>query len=381
MLVTISDKKLAVDSDNDGLVNYYTADVVTASDYYPFGMQMPGRKFTQANSSYRYGFNGQENSDEIAAGLTTAMYWEYDSRIGRRWNVDPIGKEDESPYMCFSGNPIFFSDLLGNTPQEGGPKPKVQVNLTKKETSGAIALALFAIHANTIAKRNYFSSISTPANKQPLFSQDLFKENPSDVKLFGISKDKASDYAQVYKNYYNHFATIGMWFDGNKVIEELYQAVKLVDPDKQYLFANNFINDWNAGNANWQTLSKTGVTFGNILLMYGGQKLEVGIGVRAPIILAANPQLNLLKIAASRVGGTAAVGKFLGWGGKSIILKSAEQFTKEGLLKAGYTKEILIDIAKGLRQQATKTLKTNGTLNPVSVTRAEQVEKIIKLNF
>jgi len=59
VLVTVSDKKIGVDvAPADGIIDYYTADVVTANDYYPFGMQMPGRKFTQANSSYRYGFNG-----------------------------------------------------------------------------------------------------------------------------------------------------------------------------------------------------------------------------------------------------------------------------------------------------------------------------------
>jgi hypothetical protein len=76
-------------------------------------MNMPGRSYS-IGGKYRYGFNGQENSDEIAAGLTTAMYWEYDSRIGRRWNVDPVLKEWESPYACFNGNPIMLSDLLGD---------------------------------------------------------------------------------------------------------------------------------------------------------------------------------------------------------------------------------------------------------------------------
>jgi RHS repeat-associated protein len=98
--------------------------VVTANDYYPFGSQMPGRKYLQPNSSYRYGFNGQENSDEIGAGLTTAMYWEYDSRIGRRWNVDPVLKVWESPYLCFGGNPILYSDLLGDDANGDGGKGK-----------------------------------------------------------------------------------------------------------------------------------------------------------------------------------------------------------------------------------------------------------------
>jgi hypothetical protein len=119
VLVTVSDKKIPVASTaNPNLIDYYNADVVTANDYYPFGMQMPGRKFSQANSSYRYGFNGQEKSDDVTIGNTTAMYWEYDSRIGRRWNVDPVENVGESPYLCFSGSPLYKIDPLGNTPTD-----------------------------------------------------------------------------------------------------------------------------------------------------------------------------------------------------------------------------------------------------------------------
>jgi RHS repeat-associated protein len=80
-------------------------------------MAMPGRTYS-AGTTYRYGFNGQEKSDEIAAGLTTALYWEYDSRTGRRWNVDPVVKENESPYLCFNGNPVRLTDQLGDSPKD-----------------------------------------------------------------------------------------------------------------------------------------------------------------------------------------------------------------------------------------------------------------------
>ena len=75
-------------------------------------MVMPGRSYS-ATSQYRYGFNGQENSDEIFKGSTTALYWEYDSRIGRRWNIDPAVKVAESPYAAFANNPIWFTDHNG----------------------------------------------------------------------------------------------------------------------------------------------------------------------------------------------------------------------------------------------------------------------------
>jgi len=85
----------------------------TGTDYYTFGMLMPGRTFVGNN--YRYGYNGQEKDDEVqGAGNTMAAdFWEYDSRLGRRWNIDPIVKPDQSPYLCFNGNPIFYHDLSG----------------------------------------------------------------------------------------------------------------------------------------------------------------------------------------------------------------------------------------------------------------------------
>ncbi|MCP9751321.1 hypothetical protein EGI32_10095, partial [Ferruginibacter sp. HRS2-29] len=124
VLVTITDKRLERTGVHDGntIVEYYSPDVVTANDYYPFGMLMPGRKF-DGGSGYRYGFNGQEKSDEIFDGSTTAEYWEYDSRIGRRWNLDPILKESESPYLCFSGSPIVLSDIDGDDAGNDGNDP------------------------------------------------------------------------------------------------------------------------------------------------------------------------------------------------------------------------------------------------------------------
>jgi hypothetical protein len=75
-------------------------------------MDMPSRTLTTGNG-YRYSINGQEKSLEIAPNTTTAEFWQYDARIGRRWNIDPVVKEYESPYAAFANNPIWFSDQNG----------------------------------------------------------------------------------------------------------------------------------------------------------------------------------------------------------------------------------------------------------------------------
>jgi RHS repeat-associated protein len=84
-------------------------------DYYPFGSVMPGRSFSSDN--YRYGFNGQEKTDEISGvgNHNTALFWEYDTRLARRWNLDPKPNPELSHYSVFAGNPIMFNDPLGDT--------------------------------------------------------------------------------------------------------------------------------------------------------------------------------------------------------------------------------------------------------------------------
>jgi len=80
-------------------------------NYFPFGSVMDGRSFN--NEKYRFGFNGQEKDNDIGEGMFSAEFWEYDSRIARRWNPDPIVKKYESFYACFSNNPILFVDPNG----------------------------------------------------------------------------------------------------------------------------------------------------------------------------------------------------------------------------------------------------------------------------
>ena len=69
-------------------------------------------KFGKDYSS-RYGMNGQEKDNEVGEGIYTAEFWEYDSKIARRWNLDPKIKLWESPYASFANNPIWFTDPNG----------------------------------------------------------------------------------------------------------------------------------------------------------------------------------------------------------------------------------------------------------------------------
>jgi RHS repeat-associated protein len=115
VLVTVSDKKIGVDANSDGVIDYYNADVVTANDYYPFGSQMPGRKFSQPNTKYRYGFNGKENDKDISEGGQDYGMRIYDNRLGRFLSVDPLSTNYPwyTPYSFAGNKPIWAIDLDG----------------------------------------------------------------------------------------------------------------------------------------------------------------------------------------------------------------------------------------------------------------------------
>jgi hypothetical protein len=90
----------------------FEVDILSASNFTSFGFCMSGRKFS--TPSYRYAFNTQEKIEELGEGHTTALYWEYDGRLGRRWNLDPKPLVGISEYACFTNSPILFSDVLGD---------------------------------------------------------------------------------------------------------------------------------------------------------------------------------------------------------------------------------------------------------------------------
>lgn len=72
---------------------------------------------SERTGAHSYGFNGQEKDDEVSGtgNTMTAEFWEYDTRLGRRWNIDPVTKAWESPYATFGNSPILNNDPLGLT--------------------------------------------------------------------------------------------------------------------------------------------------------------------------------------------------------------------------------------------------------------------------
>jgi len=77
---------------------------------------LPGRNYSA--SSYRFGFNGKENVDEVHGGTGTFQDYgmrDYDTRVARFLKVDPIAKDypELTPYQFASNSPVWGVDWDG----------------------------------------------------------------------------------------------------------------------------------------------------------------------------------------------------------------------------------------------------------------------------
>jgi RHS repeat-associated protein len=114
VLAIVSDKKRGESIDSI-TISYFTPDILSAQEYYPFGMGMPGRCFS--SEIYRYGFNGQENDNEVK-GIGNSIsfkYRSYDPRLGKFLSVDPLFKDYpwNSTYAFAENRVIDGIDLEG----------------------------------------------------------------------------------------------------------------------------------------------------------------------------------------------------------------------------------------------------------------------------
>lgn len=89
----------------------YNLDVLSKADYYTFGGTLPGRTWQQSGGDYRYGYQGQEKSQND-------VNWEqfelrlYNHDLGRWSSPDPYG-QFHSPYLAMGNNPVSMVDPNG----------------------------------------------------------------------------------------------------------------------------------------------------------------------------------------------------------------------------------------------------------------------------
>jgi len=208
VLQVVTDRKLAVD-DGTGGVDYYVADVVSQSDYYPFGMMLPGR--SESADDYRYGFNGMEKDDEVSGSSNSYDFGArlYNPRVGRWLSRDP--REDNfpenSPYQSMDNSPIMKNDPNGEsaivTVDKSSKTIKVTSHMVFYGADGSTAIATESASdiedAWNAGAQNYFVEIDGEQYSVEFEITSEFKQNITSSEITN-NTDIKNNYIKVVKS-------------------------------------------------------------------------------------------------------------------------------------------------------------------------------------
>lgn len=162
---------------SDAKENNQEAIMLSASDYYPFGMSVSQRSFE--TDEYYYGFNGMEKDDEIKGDKNSysTHFRHYNPVLGKWLSLDPELRKfpGKSPYMAFSNNPIIYVDPRGDTDYYNVEGKKIGTDGLKNNQ-----------HIIVLDKSTASSIERTSVEKWSKFIKD--GENTMNAKLMAMDK-------------------------------------------------------------------------------------------------------------------------------------------------------------------------------------------------
>lgn len=185
-------------------------------------MPQPGRGFSQnASKSYRFGFNGMENDNEVKGKGNSVDFGAriYDTRLSRWLSVDPHESSypSLSGYSAFANNPINIIDPDGRDIVDSQGK-HVDIKFNKNGTLS------FSKNATSSIRR-----VANALNLTEAGKTQLRRVNQSEIHV----KIQISSKVKIEKNKDGTTSnTFGETIQGNKNQNDNYG--KIVNPDGSY---------------------------------------------------------------------------------------------------------------------------------------------------
>ena len=108
------------DANNDNKISPASNELLDEKNYYPFGLEHKGYNSTALGQYHNYGFNGNEEINELSLDLMDFNARNYNPSLGRFLSFDPMAEEQDqihiSPYAFGWNNPIKLADPTGMHP-------------------------------------------------------------------------------------------------------------------------------------------------------------------------------------------------------------------------------------------------------------------------
>ena len=194
---------------------------------------MPGRKFAQGGSGYRYGFNGKENDKDINEGALDFGARIYDARISRFLSVDKFTGKTAfySPYIFAGNKPIAAIDYNGDV--------EIIITYHKTDRNGKLSTTTATYIIETVED---IRGITRDAYKLDVYEKEVLMTQTngnSTVSWYGwqtssITQDKESGKTPEEREY----PGFGGW-----IAKNLYKLVVKTNPVAKWADATGYDRD------------------------------------------------------------------------------------------------------------------------------------------
>lgn len=287
VITVLSDRKIPVpNGSNPNLVDRYIAEILSSTDYYPFGTPMPRRQFN--NGTYRYGFNGKENDNEVKGTGNQQDYGMriYDPRIGKFLSRDPLSAKypELTPYQFASNRPIDGVDLDGKefskqVTVEGGVT-KIQITVKVKVSFDGISSDLAKVYKDEAIKQ-FGGIVGSASSSNVEYSGNLEFDDSGTIGLntgysnsdafVGLSLPGYIDAPIGVKNENGDVTTMySPQYYGETVVHELLHQGGVEHPTDQSAPADVRLNEEKVGNKfKYHTTDKTTKNILNNVMLDG----------------------------------------------------------------------------------------------------------------
>jgi RHS repeat-associated protein len=233
----ITDQKLPVE--DAGVIVSYSAVVITATDYSPFGVGLYGRSWSEG---YRYGFQGQEEDQELWEGAVSYKYRVEDARLGRFFSVDPL----TANYPWNSNYAFSENRLIDGAELEGleftvriyplaSSRPKQEVVKDDEVPFGYINVIRYSLGAQHDDDR-WCPGCGSTAHKQKI------RVNPGIITISMLNASSTgSNENEVLESIFEKVDMSAGEISNNKTLENSFTDYKVVITDRQKTDPETFL--------------------------------------------------------------------------------------------------------------------------------------------
>lgn len=334
------------------------------SDYYPFGYVARDG----GTLDYRFGYQGQFSEKDKETGWNSFDLRMYDARIGRWISPDPAN-QFHSPYVGMGNNPVNGVDPDGayswfgaqwRALFWGGTASDYKVNGEYSVTYGGYP---WGGDRDLYGRKIYVSRTQSSGDRQLFgFAEASQSVDDMNTKIFW-EKEVAEGRIKFVESRWEALASWATFaIPGGKLLGPAAAGELTLMAEGTGIVAN-----------------ETKAVFGQVVTD-AAKAAEVGTQVTTTA-----EKINPLKeILAAKGMSSNEASQFFGWGkGPGGIYKKMSDFTREGLLAAGWDKESLVKLARAYNKQLVKAKvgSKSGLGNPAAEVRRDFTMEIVRFFF